>query len=185
NTSGVVEAVQSVIARGAQAFWIPGDNVMMSTIPTIVETIRRARIPGFSISPGKPDRGTFLDVGLDFVEVGRLAGALAASVLRGTEPATIPIRDVLDEVPKRIVINTLVLKGLKEPWRVSQEARQMATILVDETGIHDRSANKPDRKAGRPLALLITLRSPASVLARAQRVVGARPADGLVRGPAK
>jgi putative ABC transport system substrate-binding protein len=153
NTSGVVEAVQSVIARGAQAFWIPGDNVMMSTIPTIVETIRRARIPGFSISPGKPDRGTFLDVGLDFVEVGRLAGALAASVLRGTEPATIPIRDVLDEVPKRIVINTLVLKGLKEPWRVSQEARQMATILVDETGIHDRSATQPARRPAAALPL--------------------------------
>jgi len=143
NTSGVVQAVQSVIARGAQAFWIPGDNVMMSTIPTIVETIRRAGIPAFSISPGKPDRGTFIDVGLDFVEVGRLAGALAASVLHGTEPSTIPIRDVLDEVPKRIVINALALKGLKEPWRVSQAARQAATVLVDETGIHDRSPTKP------------------------------------------
>ena len=114
------------------------------------------------------------------------AGALAASLLRGTDPATIPIRDVLDEVPKRIILNTLALKGLNEPWRVPEEARNMATILVDETGIHDRSANKPDRKAaGSPLALLITLRIPASVLARAQRVIGARPADGLVRGPAK
>ena len=100
NTSAVVEAVNSVIARGAQAFWIPGDNVMMSTVPTTVETARHAGIPVFTITPGKPDRGTFLDVGLDFVEVGRLAGALAASVLRGTDPATIPIRDVLDEVPQ-------------------------------------------------------------------------------------
>ena len=186
NTSAVVEAVNSVIARGAQAFWIPGDNVMMSTVPTTVETARHAGIPVFTITPGKPDRGTFLDVGLDFVEVGRLAGALAASVLRGTDPATIPIRDVLDEVPRRIILNTLALKGLKEPWRVPEEARNMATILVDETGIHDRSANKPNRKpAGRPLALLITFPIPASVLARAQRVIGARPADGLARGPAK
>jgi putative ABC transport system substrate-binding protein len=142
STSGVVEAVNSVIARGAQAFWVPGDNVMMSTVPTIIETARRAGIPVFSISPGKPDRGTFLDVGLDFVEVGRLAGALAANVLRGTDPATIPIRDVLDEVPRRIVINTLALKGLNEPWRVPEEARRMATTLVDETGVHHRSAEK-------------------------------------------
>jgi ABC-type uncharacterized transport system substrate-binding protein len=34
-------------------------------------------------------------------------------------------------------------------------------------------------------ARAIGLRIPASVLARAQRVIGARPADGLVRGPAK
>ena len=150
--SAVVEAVNSVIARGAQAFWVPGDNVMMSTVPTIVETARHAGIPVFSISPGKPDRGTFLDVGLDFVEVGRLAGALAASVLRGTDPATIPIRDVLDEVPRKIVVNTLALKGLKEPWRVPDEVRNTATILVDESGVHNRSANKADRKtAARPL----------------------------------
>ena len=151
STSAVVEAVNSVIARGAQAFWIPGDNIMMSTVPTTLQTARHAGIPVFTITPGKPDRGTFLDVGLDFVEVGRLAGALAASVLRGTDPATIPIRDVLDEVPKRIIINALALKGLKEPWRVSEQTRNMATILVDETGTHDRSATKPDRKtAGSP-----------------------------------
>ena len=152
--SAVVEAVNSVIARGAQAFWVPGDNVMMSTIPTIVETARHASIPVFSISPGKPDRGTFLDVGLDFVEVGRLAGALAADVLRGTDPATIPIRDVLDQVPRKVVVNTRALTGLKEPWRVPDEVRNTATILVDESGVHDRSAkNKADRTtAARPLA---------------------------------
>ena len=153
STSGVVEAVNSVIARGAQAFWVPGDNVMMSTVPTTVETARRSGIPVFSISPGKPDRGTFLDVGLDFIEVGRLAGALAANVLRGTDPATIPIRDVLDEVPRRTIVNTAVLKGMKEPWNVPEDARSAATILVDETGIHDRSAKKPGGNAGgRPLA---------------------------------
>ena len=142
STSGVVEAVNSVIARGAQVFWVPGDNVMMSTVPTIVDTARRAGIPVFSISPGKPDRGTFIDMGLDFVEVGRLAGALAANVLRGTDPATIPIRDVLDEVPRRIIINTVALRGLNEPWRVPEEAKKKATILVDETGIHDRSTKR-------------------------------------------
>ena len=106
----------------------------------------------FSIAPGKPDRGTFLDVGIDFVEVGRLAGALAANVLRGTDPATIPIRDVLDEVPRRIIINTVALRGLNEPWRVPEEARSMATILVDETGIHDRSTKGDRGVPARPLA---------------------------------
>jgi ABC-type uncharacterized transport system substrate-binding protein len=146
NPSSVVEAVLSVIARGAQAFWIPGDNVMMATMPAILETTRRAGIPVFSITPGKPDRGTFLDVGLDFVEVGRMSGALAARVLHGTDPATIPIRDVLDQVPRRVVVNTLALKGLKEPWRVPEDALRMATILVDETGIHDLSATRSDRR---------------------------------------
>jgi ABC-type uncharacterized transport system substrate-binding protein len=188
NTSGVVEAVNSVIARGAQAFWIPGDNVMMSTIPTTLETTRRAGIPAFSISPGKPDRGTFIDIGLDFVEVGHLAGALAASLLRGTDPVTIPIRDVLDEVPKRIIINTLALKGLKEPWRVPEEARNIATILVDETGIHDRSANNPGRRsAARPLAKrwnvdLIEYNTVVDVEEAEEGVLSGLRTSGLVEG---
>jgi ABC-type uncharacterized transport system substrate-binding protein len=186
--SAVVEAVNSVIARGAQAFWVPGDNVMMSTVPTTVETARHAGIPVFSISPGKPDRGTFLDVGLDFVEVGRLAGTLAANVLRGTDPATIPIRDVLDEVPRKIVVNTLALKGLKEPWRVPDQVRNTATILVDETGIHDRSANKADRKAAKGSLTkkwnvdLIEYNTVVDVEEAEEGVLGGLRDSGLVEG---
>ena len=61
-------------------------------------------------------------------------------MLRGTDPATLPIRDVIKEVPRRIIINTVALRGMNQPWRVPEEARKKATILVDETGIHDRSA---------------------------------------------
>jgi ABC-type uncharacterized transport system substrate-binding protein len=188
NTSGVVEAVNSVIARGAQAFWIPGDNIMMSTIPTTVEVVRRAGIPAFSISPGKPDRGTFLDMGLDFVEVGRLAGTLAASVLKGTDPATLPIRDVLDEVPRRIVINTLTLKGMKESWRVPEQALKTATILVDEKGIHDRSATNPATPAAaRPLTKqwnvdLIEYNTVVDVEEAEEGVLGGLRSSGLVEG---
>ena len=188
STSTVVQAVQSVIARGAQAFWVPGDNIMMSTVPTVVAAARRAGIPVFSISPGKPDRGTFLDMGLDMIEVGRLAGALAASVLRGTDPATIPIRDVLDEVPRRTIINTVALKGLKEPWRVPDAARDAATILVDETGIHDRSAKKSGPGAStRPLARrwnidLIEYNTVVDVEEAEQGVLGGLRTAGLVEG---
>ena len=86
STSGVLDAVNSLAARGVQALWIGGDNVMMSATETALLAARRARIPAFTITPGRPDRGTALDVGLDFVEVGRLAGALAADALKGPTP---------------------------------------------------------------------------------------------------
>jgi ABC-type uncharacterized transport system substrate-binding protein len=161
---------------------------MMSTIPTTVEVVRRAGIPAFSISPGKPDRGTFLDMGLDFVEVGRLAGTLAASVLKGTDPATLPIRDVLDEVPRRIVINTLTLKGMKETWRVPEQALKTATILVDEKGIHDRSATNPATPAAaRPLTKqwnvdLIEYNTVVDVEEAEEGVLGGLRSSGLVEG---
>ena len=143
STSGVLDAVNSLAARGAQALWIGGDNTMMAATDTALIATRRARIPAFTITPGRPDRGTALDVGLDFVEVGRLAGALAADVLKGTNPATIPIRNVVDIVPRRVIVNTLALQDLRDPWRIPDDVRKTATIVVDDTGVHTRGAAAP------------------------------------------
>jgi len=137
-TSGVLDAVNSLAARGAQALWVGGDNVMMAAMGTALTATRRARIPAFSITPGRPDRGTALDVGLDFRQVGRLAGALAAEILKGTDPATIPIRNVVDIVPRRVIVNTAALNGLRDPWRAPDDVLRMATIIVDERGVHAR-----------------------------------------------
>jgi ABC-type uncharacterized transport system substrate-binding protein len=138
STAGVIEAVQSLVARGAQALWVGGDNTMMSTMPSVVATARTARIPVFTITPGAPDRGTLFDVGLDFHELGRLSGLLAARVLQGTDLTTIPIRDVLDEVPRRVVVNRLAVEGLREPWQITPGIADKANVLVDKAGIHER-----------------------------------------------
>jgi hypothetical protein len=37
--------------------------------------------------------------------------------LSGTDPATIPIRDVLDQVPRQVVVNTKAVADLKDPGR--------------------------------------------------------------------
>ena len=108
----------------------------------------RAGIPVFTISPGKPDRGTLFDVGLDFVEVGRLAGELAADVLRGTDPATIPIRDVLDQVPRRIIVNTIALKGLRRPVAGPGRCSQRG----DRPRRRDRRPRPAQREPGRGAA---------------------------------
>lgn len=139
NTSAVAEGVNSLVARGAQALWIGGDNTMLSAIDSAIATARRGHIPVFTITPGKPDRGSLLDVGLDFWAVGRLAGRLAGDVLNGVDPATIPIRDVQDQVPRRVVINTLALTDLKDAWRVPDSALREADIVVDTAGIHKKA----------------------------------------------
>ena len=143
STSGVLDAVNSLAARGAQALWVGGDNVMMAAMDTALLAARRARIPAFSITPGKPDRGTALDVGLNFYEVGRLCGALAAEILHGKDPATIPVRDVVDIVPRRVIVNTAALQGLRDPWRAPDDVLRMATIIADERGVHAREGSAP------------------------------------------
>jgi putative ABC transport system substrate-binding protein len=138
STSGVADAVNSLIARGAQALWVGGDNTVIAAVDSVIAIGRRAGVPVFSLLPGRPERGTLFDVGPDFVEAGRQASLLVADLLRGADPVRIPIRDVLDMVPSFLSVNATVLTGLKERWRIPDEVRQRATVLVDDAGVHRR-----------------------------------------------
>src|SRR5215470_7122949 len=101
NSNSVLEAEQSLVARDAEALWISGDVTVSVAADSVVAVGQRARIPVFSITPGKPDRGTLFDYGADFYQVGRQTGDLGAQILRGADPAQIPIRNI---VPTYFVI---------------------------------------------------------------------------------
>ena len=148
NSSAIVEAIHSLSSRGAQAIWVGGDNTMTSALATVVATAQAARIPVFTITPGVADRGTLFDMGLDFHALGRIHGQLAADVLSGTDPATIPIRDVQEQVPRRVVINTRIVRNLRDPWRFPDDALAAADAVVDDTGIHEKQA--APRPAAKP-----------------------------------
>lgn len=137
NTSAVTDAVNSLIARGAQALWVGGDNTMIAAMDSVIAMARRGGIPVFSVLPGRPDRGTLFDIGPDFVEAGRQAATLVADVLEGADMAAIPIRNVSDIVPPFLSVNANAVKGLAERWQIPEEVRRRATVLVDERGVHD------------------------------------------------
>jgi ABC-type uncharacterized transport system substrate-binding protein len=135
NTAGVGEAVNSLASRGAQAIWVGGDVTVVVALDTVIAVGRKARIPVFTLTPGRPDRGTLFDNGADFHRVGLQVGEMAAQVLRGADTRKMPIENV---VPEYLAVNETVLKGLKEPWRVPETLRAKAGILVDASGIHNR-----------------------------------------------
>lgn len=135
NSNGVQEAEDSLVARGAQALWIGGDVTVNIAVDSVISVARKARVPVFTITPGKPDRGTLFDSGADFYQIGRQTGTLAAQILRGADPAQIPITNV---VPKLLVVNTLALQGLKDPWRVPDDVLRRADVVVDQAGVHPR-----------------------------------------------
>jgi ABC-type uncharacterized transport system substrate-binding protein len=131
NTAGVREAVLSLISRGVQAVWVGGDITVSGAIDTVLTTCRQARIPVFSQLPGDPRRGTIFDVGFDYYQAGRVCGELAARVLDGTDPATIPIRDAGELVPRQLFLNRKALRGLKGPWQVPDDLAREATAVVE------------------------------------------------------
>lgn len=133
NSNGVLEAEDSLVARGAQALWIGGDVTVSIAVDAVISVGQKARIPVFSITPGKADRGTLFDYGADFYQIGKQTGELAVRILRGADPGQIPITNL---VPTLLVVNTQALKGLKDSWRVPDDLLRRADVVVDREGIH-------------------------------------------------
>ena len=138
NSSGVVEAVQATIARGAEAVFIPGDTTVASVCDSVVVVAAQAGVPVFTVVPGKPDRGTLFDVGFDFREVGLLAGRLAGDLLSGRDPATVPIGETAREIPPRLTLNFVAPGVDRQAWRIPDEVRVQAKVVVDEDGRRDQ-----------------------------------------------
>jgi putative ABC transport system substrate-binding protein len=136
NSNSVLEAEDSLVARGAEALWIGGDVTVSVAADSVVLVGRRAHIPVFSITPGKPDRGTLFDYGTDFYQIGKQTGELASRILHGADLTQIP---VTNEVPIHFVVNTTALKGLKQQWSVSDDILRRANVVVDDAGVHNRT----------------------------------------------
>jgi ABC-type uncharacterized transport system substrate-binding protein len=146
STAGVREAIESVISRGAQAVWVGGDITVSNAIETVIATCHQARIPVFSMLPGDPRRGTLFDIGFDYYQAGRLCGELAAQILKGTDPATIPIRDTKDLVSRFLLINKKALRGLKDLWQAPDDLLRTANIIVDEAGMPHETGKDNSKK---------------------------------------
>jgi len=139
NSSAVGDAINSLIARDAEAIWVGADNTLISAITTVIAIGRRNNLPVFSVLPGAPDRGTLFDAGPNFYEVGKLGGDLVADVLEGADLTRIPVRDVLDIVPSFVSVNTTALKGLRDTWRIPADVLANADVVVDETGVRRKA----------------------------------------------
>lgn len=98
NGSEVSMAAQALVARGADCLWAVGDNTAVQGIDALIKVARDARIPVIADDPTHVDKGAIAGIGVAFHEVGRRTAPVLARVLRGEEPAGIPIRqlEVLD-----------------------------------------------------------------------------------------
>lgn len=137
NSSAVIEAVQSTIARGAEAIFCPGDTTVMSAIDSTIATAARVGVPVFTVNPGVPDRGSLFDVGYNFREVGLVAGRLAADILGGTDPASEPIRETASVIPPYIVLNFVADGVDRTVWRVPEDLVPQARFVIDADGTHE------------------------------------------------
>jgi putative ABC transport system substrate-binding protein len=113
NSTAVGEVTDSLIARGAQAILMTGDNTVNIASDTVLASARKARIPAMATGPSTVAHGALFAIGADYYQVGRQVGDLAARVLAGEDTATLPI---LYQIPKIFLINRRVAAQLRDSW---------------------------------------------------------------------
>jgi putative ABC transport system substrate-binding protein len=113
NSTVVGEVTDSLVARGAEAILISGDNTIAIGADALLASARKARIPVMSALPSVVGRGALFGMGPYFYQVGRRVGDLAARVLSGEDTATMPI---LYQIPKILLIDRRVPARLRDTW---------------------------------------------------------------------
>jgi ABC-type uncharacterized transport system substrate-binding protein len=141
-STDVAQAAGSLTARGVQAIWVGGDTTVAVGIDALISTATKSGVPVFTNLPGKPDRGSMLDLGADYYQVGRLTGSLAGMVLRGLSPATVPVKNMM---PEQLMVNRKVLAAIGGGWHAPPDVLAKATTVVDPSGaVKNRAVEQID-----------------------------------------
>ena len=124
STSEVIDAARTIINKKIDLFVTSGDNTVILAFDMIAAALHQARIPYCTNTPADVDRGAFLSVGADYVEVGRETAKMALRVMAGEDPKDIPINNC---VPEKTAINRGLAReyGVALPDAVVKRAAQV------------------------------------------------------------
>jgi ABC-type uncharacterized transport system substrate-binding protein len=152
NPTAAGEAAAAVLSRGVDALWISADITTLTAADVLIAAAERALVPVFTSVPGYAQRGALFDVGADYYGIGVVEGQLAADVLDGQDPASIPVENV---VPVELHINLQALDGLRDQWAVPDNVLQRAQVVIDRDGRRSTDAGtRPDAAVPEPAAPL-------------------------------
>lgn len=90
NTSEVTLAASSVVGK-VDAIYLPTDNTIASAVPSIMKIALENNVPVFAAEKGQVENGAIATRGIDYFTLGKETGKIAAQVLNGEDPASIPI----------------------------------------------------------------------------------------------
>jgi ABC-type uncharacterized transport system substrate-binding protein len=102
---------------------IPG-NLTAASFPSIAHAAQRTKLPIFAFQSSQAHAGAMVVLARDYGEAGREAGLLAARVMRGESPASIPFESVKKT---KLVVNLKAARshGLALPPALIQRAEEV------------------------------------------------------------
>ena len=122
SVNDIQQVAQNVIDKGAQAMYVPTDNVMASSVPTLLQITDPAKIPVICGEASVVEAGCLATIGIDYYKLGLQTGEMAARILNGeAEPASMAIESLKDMT---ITLNETGAKniGITFPAELTEKA---------------------------------------------------------------
>lgn len=94
--SSEVQQSATFLAGKVDAVFSPIDNTVASTMPIISQTLIDAKIPFYVGADSMVNDGGLATYGINYKILGQETGKMAAQVLNGTDPGTIPVMTMKD-----------------------------------------------------------------------------------------
>ena len=102
-TNEVIPAARKLVGK-VEAIYVPNDTTVIAALETIVKIGEETKTPVFTGETRGVDRGSIASVGLNYTEVGKLAGYMAAEVLGGKKPGDIDAVVAYETLPNFVVV---------------------------------------------------------------------------------
>lgn len=89
----VMQVAQSLVGK-VDAIYVPTDNVVASSIASVVKVAEKNKLPLVVGEEGMVKGGALATIGLDYYNLGRQTGEMALRVIKGEKTAEMPIESL-------------------------------------------------------------------------------------------
>lgn len=120
NSSEIAQAAASL--AGVDAYYVGNDNTVVSGVEALVQAAQAQHVPVIAADPDSVSRGATAAYAIDQTEMGCQAASLADQVLRGANPASLPVirmADLKDSLVLTINPTAAAAAGVTIPDSVS------------------------------------------------------------------
>ena len=120
NSSEVSLAVSSLV-DSVDAIYVPTDNIIVSAMPTVLQTAHNNNVPVFASENNSVEQGAIATLGIDYYLLGKQTGSMAARILNGAETANMSVESS-DELKLYINKSSAEKIGLDIPAELLESA---------------------------------------------------------------
>ncbi|MGO3797233.1 MAG: ABC transporter substrate-binding protein, partial [Pauljensenia sp.] len=116
------DVLQAVDSLDVDAIYVPTDNVVVSSLETVLQVGETKKIPVFGAEGDSVARGAVATVGLNYTDLGIQTGKMALRILtEGADPATMPVETQTDPL---VYVNTGAAErmGVEIPQEILDQA---------------------------------------------------------------